>query len=73
MTKRLSKDEIKKQLIESIIINNAVEIDHLNKLDEKVQKPEDAAIIIKQYEEIHHTKERASYLYLIIKASFSND
>ena len=45
--KRLKKDEIKKQSIESIIINNAIEIDNLNKLAEKVQKPEDAANIIK--------------------------
>ena len=58
MTKCLSKDEIKKQLIESIIINNAVEIDHLNKLAEKVEKPEDTAIIIKQYKEILCTKKK---------------
>ena len=35
-TKRLNKDEIKKQLIESIIINNAIKIDNLNELAEKV-------------------------------------
>ena len=55
-TKRLNKDEIKKQLIDSIIINNAIEIDNLNELAEKVQRPEDAANIIKQYEEILRTK-----------------
>ena len=54
--KRLKKDEIKKQSIESIIINNAIEIDNLNKLAEKVQKPEDAADIIKQYEKIFAQK-----------------
>ena len=53
---RLNIDEIKKQLIESIIINNTIEVDNLNKLAEKVQKPEDAADIIKQYEEIIRTK-----------------
>ena len=47
-TKRLNKDEIKKQLIESININNAVEMEDLNELAEKVEKPEDAADIIKQ-------------------------
>ena len=55
---RLNKDEIKKQLIESITINNVVEIEHLNELAEKVQKPEDAADIIKQYEEIFRTKKK---------------
>ena len=52
-TKRLNKDEIKKQLID---INNAMEIDNLNELAEKVERPEDAANIIKQYEEILRTK-----------------
>ena len=51
-TKRLNKDEIKKQLVESIIINNAIEIDNLNELAEKV------ANIIKQYEEILRTKRK---------------
>ena len=51
-TKRFNKDEIKKQLIESIIINNAIEIDNLNELAEKV------ANIIKQYEEILRTKRK---------------
>ena len=51
--KRLNKDEIKKQLID---INNAMEIDNLNELAEKVERPEDAANIIKQYEEILRTK-----------------
>ena len=57
-TKRLNKDEIKKQLIESIIINNAIEIDKLNELAEKVEKPEGATNIIKEYEEILHTKRK---------------
>ena len=55
-TKRLNKDEIKKQLIDSGIINNAIEIGSLNELAEKVERPEDAANIIKQYEEILCTK-----------------
>ena len=57
-TKRLHKDEIKKQLLQSITINNAVEIDEINKRADKVEKPEDAADIIKQYEEILHTKRK---------------
>ena len=38
-TKSLSKEEIKKQLIESMTINKTVEIAELNELAEKVQKP----------------------------------
>ena len=47
-----------KQLIESITIDNAVEIEELNKLAEKVQKPEEAADIIKQYQKILRTKRK---------------
>ena len=57
-TKRLDKDEIKKQLLESITINNAIEIDEINKRADKVEKPEDAADIIKEYEEILHAKRK---------------
>ena len=46
------------QLIEAITINNIVEMDDLNVLAEKVEKPEDAANIINQYEEILHTKRK---------------
>ena len=55
-TKRLNKDEIKKQLIESITINKAVEIEELNEGAERVEKPEDVADVIKQYYEILRTK-----------------
>ena len=57
-TNRLNKDEIKKHLIESITINNAVEIKELNKLAERVEKPEDATDIIKQHEEILRAKRK---------------
>ena len=46
-TKRFNKDEIKKQLIEFITINNTIEIEELNKRAERVEKPEDAANIKK--------------------------
>ena len=57
-TKRLNKDEIKKQLLKSITINSVIKIDDLNELAEKVEKPEEASDIIKQYEEILHTKRK---------------
>ena len=37
-------------------INNAVEIDEINKRADKVEKPEDAGGIIKEYEKILRTK-----------------
>ena len=42
-TKRLDKDEIKKQLLDSMAINNAVEIEELSETAERVEKSEDAA------------------------------
>ena len=57
-TKRLNKDEIKKQLIESTTINNAIKIEELNEVGEKVQKLEEVADIIKQYKKILHTKRK---------------
>ena len=55
-TKRLSKEEIKKQLLESMIIDEVVESEELNKEAEEIQKPEEAAEVIKQYEYIIKTK-----------------
>ena len=57
-TKRLSQDEIKKQLLESIIINEAVESEELNREAQEVQDPEKAAKVIQEYENIIKTKKR---------------
>ena len=57
-TKRLIHKDIKKQLIESMVINDIDETDELNKKAEEVQKPEEAAAIIRQYEEIIRTKKK---------------
>ena len=57
-TKQLSKNEIKKQLLESIIINEVVESEELNKEAEEMQEPKKAAKIIKQYEDIIKTKKK---------------
>ena len=46
-------------------INNAVEIEELNKLVEKVEKPKDASVFFPQ-------KGRASHPLRIIKAKFLN-
>ena len=41
--KRLSKEEIKKQLLDSMIIDEVVEFEDLNKEAEEIQDPEKAA------------------------------
>ena len=57
-TRRLNKEEIEKELIDSITINDVVETEELNEKAEKVEKPEDEAEIIKQYEKILRTKRK---------------
>ena len=57
-TKRLSKEEIKKQLLESMIINEVVEYKKLNKEAEEIEEPEEAAKVIKQYEDIIKTNKK---------------
>ena len=46
-------------MIESITISNTVERKELNELAAKVQKPEEAADIIKQYEEVLRTERKS--------------
>ena len=53
--KRLSKEEIKKQLLDSTIINEVVEFEAEA---EERQGPEKAAEIIKRYEDIIKTKRK---------------
>ena len=48
-TKRLSQEEIKKQLLESIVINEVVESEELNTEAEEVQDLEEAALVIQKY------------------------
>ena len=50
--KRLSKEEIKTKLLDSITIDEVLESEDLNKEAEEVQDPERAEEIIKQYEDI---------------------
>ena len=65
-TKRISKEEIKKRLLDSMIMDENLEFDDLNKEAEReVQDPEKAAKIIKQYENIIKTKRKG-----IIKVAY---
>ena len=46
--KRPSKEEIKKQLLESMIIGKVVESEDLNKEAKEIREPEEAAEVIKK-------------------------
>ena len=63
--KRLSQEEIRKQLLDSMIIDENFEFDYLNKEAEEMQDPEKAAEIIRQYEDIIKMKKKG-----IINVSF---
>ena len=56
--KWLSKEEMKKQLLELIIINEVVEPEEWNEKAEEIQKSEEAAEVIKQFEYIIKTKKK---------------
>ena len=59
--KPLSKEEIKAQLLNSMIIDENLKFDDLNKEAEEIQDPEKAAEIIKRYEDILKTKKERNY------------
>ena len=63
--KRLSQEEIRKRLLDSMIIDENLEFDYLNKEAEEMQDPEKAAEIIRQYEDIIKMKKKG-----IINVSF---
>ena len=56
--KRLSKEEIKTKLVDSMTIDEIVEFDDLNKEAEKIEIFEKAIEIIKRYEHIIKTKNK---------------
>ena len=56
--KRLSKEEIKTKLFDSITLDEVLECEDLNKEAEEVQDLEKAADIIKRYEDIIKIKNK---------------
>ena len=56
--KRLSKEEVKTKLLDSIIIDEILECEDLNREAERVENPERATEIIKRYEDIIKTKKK---------------
>ena len=69
--KRLSKEEIKKKLLDSMTIDEVVKFDDLNKDAEETQDPEEAAKIIKGYEDIIKTKNKRIILRFKEKEKFA--
>ena len=57
-TRRYSREGIKQQLIDSIFNNDIIKTEELNEKADKVEKPEGAAAIIKQYEDVIGTKKK---------------
>ena len=53
-----SKEEIKKQLLESMVIDEVVSFEDLNKEAEEIRKLEKAAEVIKRYEDIMKMKKK---------------
>ena len=64
--KRWSKEEIKTQLLNSMIIDENLEFHDLNKEAEEIQDPEKAAEIIKRYEDIIKIKKETNYKRCIL-------
>lgn len=62
-TRRLNKEEIRKQLIDSLIKSEKVETEDLNKQAEILENSEDAATIIKKCEEIIRKKRKKHNFY----------
>ena len=56
--KLLSKEEIKRQLLDLMILDEVVEFDDLNKEAEETQDLKKAAKIIKRYEDIIKKKKK---------------
>ena len=55
----MSLDEIKQQLVESIIANDTVENDELKKKANEADEPEKAAEVIKEFENIIKTNKKS--------------
>ena len=58
--KRLKKDEIKEQSLNSITDIEKVDTEELNEQADKVENFEDTVIIVKEYEDIIRTKKKTS-------------
>ena len=63
--KRLSKNDIKKELLESTIISETIESEELNREAEGVQDLEEAAKVIEKYEYIIKNEEARNHKHQV--------
>ena len=57
-TRKLTHDEIRRKLIESLVMNDTIETNESNKKVEEVEDPEKAAELIQECENIIRTKKK---------------
>ena len=57
-TRKLMQDEIKRKLIETLVMNDTIESDELTKKVQEVEDPEKAAGVILECESIIRTKKK---------------
>ena len=57
-TKKLTHDEIRRKLIESLVMNDTIEIDELTNKIQEAEDPEKAAGLIQERESIIRTKKK---------------
>ena len=57
-TRKLTHDEIKRKLIESLVMNDTIESDELTKKIQEVEDPEKAAEVIQECQSIIQTKQK---------------
>ena len=57
-TRKLTHDEIKKKLIESLVMNDTIESDELTKKIQEVEDPEKTAEVIQECQSIVRTKKK---------------
>ena len=62
-SRRLIKEEIKKQLIDSIVYNKNINTEDLNEWGNRVEDYEEAMGIIKEYEDIIKTNKRNTIFF----------
>ena len=70
--RRISKEEIKQQLIDYLINSDKIETEELNEKTDKVEKYEDAATIVKSTKK-QYIQKNHFYASRIIKEKFLED
>ena len=57
LSRRFSKEEIKKRLLDSFVYNENIDKEDLNVRENRVEEYQEAMNIVKEYEDVLHTDE----------------